>query len=222
MISDYQILGIGEDADLRAIRSAFRKRAKELHPDLSTIENAIPRYDLFSEVCKAYKRLVDRKKTCPPGAAPDVDSGFTTGRELKAHSDQAYVFYKQGMKFFMAIHPSQWNLDTSRMLNTRIAGQDEEQDRIRLKVIELVKLFPKAYYYFSIVVHEYPDSDWAYDAGEKMGKIEERMRMYRKIVESFTSWNVDKKAMIREYQEKSRKMSENVKAVRRDMPEDWR
>jgi outer membrane protein assembly factor BamD (BamD/ComL family) len=98
------------------------------------------------------------------------------------------------MKYFMMIHPSQWNVDTQRMLNTKIAGDGEEdQQIIKRKILDLVGLFPKAYYYFGIVVHEYPESAWAYDSQEKMGKIEERIGMYRRIIESFTSWNVDKK-----------------------------
>jgi outer membrane protein assembly factor BamD (BamD/ComL family) len=50
----------------------------------------------------------------------------------------------------------------------------------------LVKLFPRAYYYFSIVVHEYPHSVWFQDAREKMTLIEERTTRYRKIIESFS------------------------------------
>jgi hypothetical protein len=222
MISDYRILGVEEGADLPSIKSAFRKRAKELHPDLSTIENAMPRHDLFVQVCMAYRRLIDGRSSDQKkesGASPAAASG----KGVVRHSDQAYVFYRQGMKFYMSIHPSRWNIDTSRMLNTRIAGQDgEEQEAIKRKVMELVKLFPKAYYYFSIVVHEYPDSEWACDAGEKMGKIEERIRMYRKIIGSFTSWNKDKTEMIKEYNETYSRMNENLKAVRGDMPEDWR
>lgn len=58
----------------------------------------------------------------------------------------------------------------------------------RAKVMELIKLFPKAYYYFSIVVHEYPDSPWNADALEKMKLIEDRTRIYMKILESFDAW----------------------------------
>jgi hypothetical protein len=221
MVSDFRILGVEEDADLSAVKRAFRKRAKELHPDLSTPQDAMKRHDLFIEVCRAYRRLLDRdqprQSTAPKGRAAPGDGGG-----LVPHDDQAYVFYRQGMKSFMSIHPSQWNLDAGRMLNTRIAEQDEEQEEIKKKVMELVRLFPRAYYYFSIVVHDFPDSDWAFDAAEKMGKIEERMGRYRKIIESFTAWNRDSKGMIEEYRARYARMRRTMKAVRRDMPEDWR
>ena len=57
------------------------------------------------------------------------------------------------------------------------------------KVKELVSLFPKAYYYFSIVVHDYPNSVWVNDSKEKMEAIEKRMKIYKKIIESFIAWN---------------------------------
>jgi hypothetical protein len=62
----------------------------------------------------------------------------------------------------------------------------EDLEKVKSKVSELVKLFPKAYYYFSLVVHEYPESVWYQDARDKMTLIEERTIMYKKIIESFT------------------------------------
>ena len=53
----------------------------------------------------------------------------------------------------------------------------------------MVNLFPKAYYYFSIVVHDYPRSVWVNDSKEKMIIIEKRMKTYKKIIESFITWN---------------------------------
>jgi hypothetical protein len=221
MISDYRILGIEETGDVAAIKSAFRKRVKELHPDLASDEDPLERHALFVELCDAYRRLLG---LAPAGPAARPRAGAVSasaGRALVAHSDPAYAFYKAGMKFLMKIHPSQWNVDTQRMLNTRIAGDEEEQELIKRKVLDLVGLFPKAYYYFGIVVHEYPESAWAYDAQEKMGKIEERIGMYRRIIESFTSWNADKKDAIRRYREKLEKNDETLKAERRDPPQGW-
>ncbi len=113
MISDFHILGVEEDADLASIKSACRKRAKELHPDLAGPEDALARHDLFMEVCKAYGRLMDGKKG-PGRPRAKVEKAPHGGGEVRLHPDQTYVFYKQGMKFHMAVHPSHWNLDASR------------------------------------------------------------------------------------------------------------
>ncbi len=172
MISDFQILGIEETQDRALIKSAFRRRAKELHPDLSGAEDPLARHDLFVEVCKAYRRLVGGLETqdgAQGAAGPGMDQGSLAPTP---HADRAYAFYKAGMRQFMMIHPSHWNLGTDRMLNTSLGVDDEDQARIRQRIIELVKLFPKAY--------------------NKMGKIEKRIGMYRHSIESFSAWNRDR------------------------------
>jgi hypothetical protein len=220
MISDCRILGIEETLDIAAIKSAFRRKVKELHPDLAAGGDPLERHALFVQVCDAYRRLL-RSSPSEPGPRPAAKA-VSKGQGVVAHSDPAYAFYKAGMKHYMKIHPSQWNIETQRMLNTRIAGDDEEQELIKKKVLNLVALFPKAYYYFSLVIHEYPESEWAYDSKEKMGRIEERIGMYRRIIESFSSWNVDKKDAIRQYQERYGQHKKMQRAVRRDEPKGWK
>jgi len=219
MLSDCRILGIEETGDEAAIKRAFRKRVKELHPDLAAGEDALRKHELFVQLCEAYKRLLGE-------ARPDIrprpaSKGAPKSGGLVAYSDPAYAFYKAGMSILMKIHPSQWNIDTQRMLNTRIAGSEVDQELIKRKVLDLVGLFPKAYYYFGIVVHEYPDSDWAFDAEEKMGRIEERIGRYRRIIESFSTWNRDEKAEVDRYNEKYKAANATLKAERRDPPKGW-
>jgi outer membrane protein assembly factor BamD (BamD/ComL family) len=86
----------------------------------------------------------------------------------------------------MKIHPSQWSVETKQILEKPSPLKEEELEKIKDKVRNLVKLFPKAYYYFSIVVQEYPSSVWFQDSKEKMALIEERTIRYEKIIESFT------------------------------------
>ena len=219
MIGDCRILGIEETEDADAIKRAFRKKVKELHPDLAAGEDALRKHELFVQLCEAYKRLLGRER--PYSRPRPAAKGAPNSGGLVAYSDPAYAFYKAGMSILMKIHPSQWNIDTQRMLNTKIAGSDGDQELIKRKVLDLVGLFPKAYYYFGIVVHEYPESDWAFDAEEKMDRIEERIGRYRRIIESFSTWNVDKKAVIERYREKYAKADETLRAAREDPPNGW-
>lgn len=55
----YETLGVGKEADLKEIKSAYRKKVKELHPDTAT-----SKYDSeeFLKVEKAYEVLSDRRK----------------------------------------------------------------------------------------------------------------------------------------------------------------
>lgn len=50
----YEILGIGRDADGQAIKSAFRRLARELHPDVSELPDA---HERFRETAEAYEVL---------------------------------------------------------------------------------------------------------------------------------------------------------------------
>lgn len=55
----YKILGVGEDADRKAIKTAYRRLARKYHPDVSDDKNAEAR---FKEVSEAYEVLSDEKK----------------------------------------------------------------------------------------------------------------------------------------------------------------
>jgi molecular chaperone DnaJ len=54
----YEILGLGRDADEKAIKSAFRRLARELHPDVSQLPDAEER---FREAAEAYEVLSKRE-----------------------------------------------------------------------------------------------------------------------------------------------------------------
>ena len=55
----YEILGVPEDASLEAIRSAFRKLARQFHPD---VNNAADAEERFKAINEAFSVLSDRDK----------------------------------------------------------------------------------------------------------------------------------------------------------------
>jgi hypothetical protein len=187
MITDFQILGIEETSDSQAIKRAYRKRAKETHPDYSSEEDRLRNHLLFIQINQAYNRLSKRVGNSVPQArrAPEVDP---SAKSLQKHQDPAYVFYRTAMSFYMKIHPSQWNPHMNQFDGGVPPMDAEERQERKNKVLELIKLFPRAYYYFSMAVHEFPDSPWTADSLEKMKKIEDRTRIYVKILESFNAW----------------------------------
>lgn len=197
MINDFTLLGIEETDDLSIIKKAYHKRVKQLHPDTAEDMDLIRNHLLFAEVCKAYQRLSagkekqsvrQKEKTTETGKP--VSGKPVSGKGITPHADPAYVYYKQGSAYFSKIHPSQWNIPSKKAEFATIGEADEEEQKeIQTRVIQLVSLFPKAYYYFSIVVSDYPDSLWVTDARDKMKLIEVRMKRYKSIIESFTKWN---------------------------------
>lgn len=74
----YEVLGVDRDADQRAIKRAFLKKAREVHPDVSDDPNA---EELFKEVNEAYSVLSDEQKRANYdryGSAdgPGMNSGY--------------------------------------------------------------------------------------------------------------------------------------------------
>ena len=55
----YKILGVPEDADLKAIKTAYRKLARKYHPDVSEDKDA---ENKFKELAEAYAALKDPEK----------------------------------------------------------------------------------------------------------------------------------------------------------------
>ncbi len=171
-MDDFGLLGIPPTRDRGLVKKAFRARAKELHPDLAPSrpgEDPIERHLRFAALNQAYGRVLSTLSALPespPAAPPEA-----------ARGDPAYALYRKGMDCFMAIHPSAWySIDEAK---------DEE---LRARVRELIRLFPRAYYFFSLVASEFPDSPWAPDARDKIAAIERRTPSYERIAESFGAY----------------------------------
>ena len=155
-MDDFDLLGIPPTRDRLLVKKAFRTRAKELHPDLAPSQpedNPIERHLRFVALTQAYGRVLSSLNgpSRAPPAAP-----------LKAaRGDPAYALYRKGMDFFMAIHPSAW-----------YSIGEAKDEELSARVRELIRLFPRAYYYFSLVASEFPDSPWTPDARDKIAAIE--------------------------------------------------
>lgn len=224
-------MGIEETDDAAAIKRAYRRRAKQLHPDTADAEILVTNHFPFVEVCKAYARLMARAKAGPAvGDAPAASVAPArerntvvrpAGTAVVKHADPAYAYYKSGITIFGKIHPSEWKSRSRSTLSEAVGFDEENQKEARRKVMGLVALFPKAYWYFSVVANEYPESPWAADARDKMKLIEERMVRYRSIIESFSSWPSFAESEKKRYRAMMKETGENYAARHDRMRDGW-
>src|SRR5688500_15143349 len=103
----YQSLGVTRDASADDIRKAFRKLAREYHPDVAKDKKTAE--EKFKEINEAYEVLSDpakRKKYDTLGAnwnrqAPPGAGGFGTrgGRGLREQNGEEFEFHSGGTGF---------------------------------------------------------------------------------------------------------------------------
>ena len=73
MADYYEILGVSKDADKSEIKSAFRKKARQLHPDVKKAPDA---EEKFKELGRAYEILSDDEKRATYETTSAVEKAF--------------------------------------------------------------------------------------------------------------------------------------------------
>jgi len=80
----YEILGVARDADVDAIRKAYRKLARKHHPDLNPGDQAAE--ERFKEISRAWEVLEDpeRRRNYDEFGAISLEAGFDAEKARKA------------------------------------------------------------------------------------------------------------------------------------------
>lgn len=182
-------LGLHPDADEGALKAAYRRLARENHPDHFPVELRERQAGRMAEINEAYRQLRRiRRESARPASEASPAAGarpapsrdpfaprvpLSAERGVGLHRDPAYVNYKQGFIHYSAGAGGM-------MFRGRSAKITPDQDGLK-RVLEALDCFLKAQDYFSRVIEEHPESVWAADAEWKLVRIRGFLRIYRKI-----------------------------------------
>ncbi len=190
----YKVLGISGNAGLKEIKAAYRSRVRKFHPDLPENRNILNNHLRLIQLNLAYNSLKLRFQSSgaprPPQeeqqASSEVFGEAISGKRdsLTLYKDPAYSYYKRGHRYYSQINPSRWIFLQEKGLD-ELRSSENWTDEVIRRIEETIDFFPKAYYYFSIVVGDYPHCSWFADAKEKMRKIEILTPIYMKILASY-------------------------------------
>lgn len=154
-------------------KSEYLKQLKQLikkfHPDLCKDEYL---EKIYNEITIKLNARLDQIK---------ADNNFSAGckdpaRHKNPAPDKSYEYYKLGIKHYRNIHPNQFfrrNADSSYE-----AKSYEEQLNILNKIYIS---FGSAEYYFTKVITEFPNSEWANDAKDKIKLLKKLYKSYENL-----------------------------------------
>jgi len=183
-----KILGIDRNASSEAIRKAYHEKVRQCHPDLQQNGDSEQCHLRMVRINQAYCRLMKVRKgegvidtaAQEGGGDPEPNDAHA----LVAHKDPAYSYYKRGYRLFSKIHPSSWFWSNGPDGNTRFPRKIDTASMAG-SIERIIDLIPWAYYYFNVVVDEYPGSHWYLDSRYKIRKIEKLAPIYMKILYSY-------------------------------------
>lgn len=160
-----KLLNLRPGASLNDVKKAYRQLAKENHPDLFTEENRKKKQEkIMVGLNEAYHAILDNFKDSNTSHWDNPDDKT---RNKSAEDD--YSIYKTGVAYFNKYTGS----ITLKFKNNKL-----ETETLKEKICNI----ENARAYFTRVLQEYPDSDWAFDSEEKLKKIEKILTMTAKTI----------------------------------------
>lgn len=186
----YKVLGIDPGASPEAIRKAYHEKVRKCHPDLQLNADPEQSHLQMVRINQAYCQLIKTKTKKWESPEAHFDQNAVSDpvpvdpHALVPHKDPAYSYYKRGYRLFSKIHPSSWFWSSGPDGNTRFPRKIDTAS-MASSIERIIDLIPWAYYYFNVVVDEYPQSHWYLDSRYKIRKIEKLAPIYMKILYSY-------------------------------------
>ncbi len=164
LIEHLRLFGLDPGAAPDDVKKAYRRLAKKNHPDrFSDIEQKKNQEKIMARINEAYKSILADYKNIKNALKPE----YPEQNINKSEKENDTMLYKRGVEYF-----NKYNGSVS-LKNAQYTEFDRET------VEEKVNNLMKASSCFSRLVQVYPDSDWAYDSGERLKIIEKNIKLLK-------------------------------------------
>lgn len=134
MATHYQILGVEMDADAGQIKEAYRKKAKEYHPDKGGDT------EMFKHIAEAYKVLSDPEKKRNYDRVRKSPAGGRSARRLNAEKRYEEMWARADKQFEAYMEREQALRDAAAEEEARNRARDAERNLRNKQEIEELKL----------------------------------------------------------------------------------
>jgi hypothetical protein len=167
-------------------REEYIKQLKQLikkyHPDLCQDEYLEKEYNEITVRLNKKLNQIRNSNNTDENIVLKNNQKINTfdNKSLITVNNQSYAYYKLGIKYYKNIHPDQFYKRNSDKTYTPKTYQEQ------LKLLNKIFIsFNSAEYYFTKVVTEYPKSEWANDAKDKI-------KLLKKLYKSYENTDVEK------------------------------
>ncbi len=170
MINEHlKLLGLNHNASLSDFKKAYRRLAKENHPDRFLDEKDKKKHEIImKKLNEAYKVIILNFKKIKSEIKVDKSKG-------KSKIENDYVLYKKGIDCYNIYYNSFFEIFSKREVKTL-----QEKETILLK----------AKSYFEGLLLQFPKSDWVYDSRERINKINKTIETLNKTKETYNKLNL--------------------------------
>jgi curved DNA-binding protein CbpA len=192
------ILALSPRYTMDQLKAAYRRAAKESHPDLvftsesasaSAFESRVAEGEAghlrMIEVNQAYNLLRSALARASAGqgeaALANRSPPLRPGTAAQPKAD--YQVYKRGVELFDRIHPSAWvQVGKAGLFDPNaLREKQREADAFR----QALAWIAQAYRLFSELIADYPDSIWVADAEDRLKSLEKMLILYKKMAANY-------------------------------------
>jgi hypothetical protein len=200
----YKLLGLSPGCSAADAKHAYHLLAKKNHPDFFGEDQRHKQQLRMMRINEAYMSVMaDLSLSAPmpnhavpsPAEAKMTEQFFAQweekakpgppadSKEIGSLRDPAYAYYKTGFRYFRE-GTSELARKEAKVIRKYLSTDGSTDRYILLLALRALHYFERSYSYFLVVVEQYADSPWCFDARRKIARLESYSTIYQRICDN--------------------------------------